>query len=254
LPLSTLVKIAGDLYRDLKMIPFHAPVANVYDPADYAREPLKMYLEKYGQAPKRVVFVGMNPGPWGMVQTGVPFGEVNLVRDWMGIEGNVGVPERPHPKRPVEGFTCRRREVSGQRLWGWARRRFGSSERFFRENFVLNYCPLAFFDERGRNLTPEKLRVSDRETLFGLCDDASRESIRVLEPQFVLGIGKFAFERLSFALEGMKVRIGRITHPSPANPMANRGWEDIIEKELAKLGITLPPLSDPDRQLVISDR
>ena len=35
---------------------------------------------------KEAVFLGMNPGLWGMAQTGVPFGTVSLVRDWMGIE------------------------------------------------------------------------------------------------------------------------------------------------------------------------
>ena len=35
---------------------------------------------------KRVVFLGMNPGPFGMAQVGVPFGEVAAVRDWLRID------------------------------------------------------------------------------------------------------------------------------------------------------------------------
>ena len=58
----------------------------------------------------------MNPGPWGMVQTGVPFGEVSLVREWLGIDATIRRPKVLHPDRPVEGFLCQRREVSGSRF------------------------------------------------------------------------------------------------------------------------------------------
>jgi len=42
----------------------------------------------------------MNPGPWGMAQTGVPFGEINAVKDWLGINAEVDKPQKQHPKRP----------------------------------------------------------------------------------------------------------------------------------------------------------
>ncbi|HVM45250.1 MAG TPA: single-stranded DNA-binding protein, partial [Candidatus Thermoplasmatota archaeon] len=77
-----------------------APVAHVYDPLAYAWEPHARFATRYGRGPKRAVLVGMNPGPWGMGQTGVPFGDVRRVRDWMGVEGRVEQPPRPHPKRP----------------------------------------------------------------------------------------------------------------------------------------------------------
>ncbi len=60
----------------------------------------------------------MNPGPWGMVQSGVPFGEVAAVRDWMKIKSSAKQPKSVHPKRPIEGLSCKRSEVSGRRLWG----------------------------------------------------------------------------------------------------------------------------------------
>lgn len=47
------------------------PVAAVYNPVEYAAELHCAYLEKYLTGPKTVLFIGMNPGPWGMVQTGV---------------------------------------------------------------------------------------------------------------------------------------------------------------------------------------
>jgi len=102
----------------------------------------------------------MNPGPFGMAQIGVPFGEIASARDWLGLEGPVGQPRTVNPKRPVEGFACARSEVSGQRLWGLFRARFGAPEAFFAEHFVANYCPLVFF-EGGRNLTPDKLPMAE---------------------------------------------------------------------------------------------
>src|SRR5690606_19431577 len=142
--------------------------------------------------PKEVVLVGMNPGPFGMAQTGVPFGEVAAVRDWMGIEAAIGRPPEEHPKRPVLGFDCPRSEVSGARLWGWAKDRFGTPEAFFARFFVINYCPLVFLEESGRNRTPDKLPAAEREALTAVCDRALRDSIEVLSPQHVVGVGTWA--------------------------------------------------------------
>jgi single-strand selective monofunctional uracil DNA glycosylase len=236
----SLLSIAYDLSERLRPLEWGHPVSVIYDPTDYAREPLSLYFDRFGQSSKRVVLVGMNPGPWGMLQTGVPFGEVNIVRDWMGIEVPVAQPGQLHPKRPVDGFSCTRSEVSGSRLWGWAKDRFGSVDEFFPDFFVVNYCPLAFFDEAGKNITPDKLRAEDKVRLFRLCDGAMKSTVEHLSPEWVVGIGKFAYDRCVAALEGMEVKVGRITHPSPANPSANRGWVELIENELYELGVELP--------------
>jgi len=237
---SPLMEIIADLSRELKELSFNSPVSFVYDPTEYARAPLAEYLAKYGMPPKKVLFMGMNPGPWGMLQTGVPFGEVSLVRDWMRIEALIGRPVTVHPKRPVEGFACKRSEVSGSRLWGWARERYGSAEDFFAGFLVLNYCPLAFFDKDGKNITPDKLRVEDKTQLYRLCDGATKRMVEHLSPEWVIGIGRFACDRSMAALDGTDVKVGRITHPSPANPEANKGWQKIIERELDELGIKIP--------------
>jgi len=237
---SKLLYVSDQLSKSLRELSFSQPVGFVYDPTDYAMEPLSRYFEKYGQSPKKVVLVGMNPGPWGMLQTGVPFGEVSIVREWMGIDGPVGQPGRLHSKRPVDGFECTRSEVSGSRLWGWARDRFGIADVFFRDFLVVNYCPLAFFDEGGKNITPDKLKIADRKVLYTLCDTALKDTVEILTPEFVVGIGRFAYDRSVAALKGVDVTIGRITHPSPANPAANRGWAAIVERELTEIGIELP--------------
>jgi single-strand selective monofunctional uracil DNA glycosylase len=182
----------------------------------------------------------MNPGPFGMAQTGVPFGDVEMVSGWMGISATVTQPAIPHPKRPVSGFACTRREVSGSRLWGWARQRFRSPGAFFKSFFVLNYCPLVFMEAGGRNRTPDKLALAERNRLFRICDQALAEIVDTLAPQWVVGIGAFAEKRIQAVFNGVALKIGRITHPSPANPRANRGWAQVIESELAAMGIVLP--------------
>ncbi len=235
----SLVSIARRLGREVSKLDFGEPVTHVYNPLDYAWTPHRLYLERYGASPKEVVLVGMNPGPWGMAQTGVPFGEVSLVRDWLGIEGPVKAPANQHPRRPVEGFSCRRSEVSGRRIWGWARERFGTPEVFFERFFVANYCPLSFMEESGRNRTPDKLPAAEREPLLEICDRALVETVEALEPRLVVGVGKWAEGRARHALGRLDVDIGRILHPSPASPLANRGWAERAEQDLEKLGVRI---------------
>jgi single-strand selective monofunctional uracil DNA glycosylase len=235
----TLDRIAAELVRELNGLRFGLPVAQVYNPLEYAWEPHRQYLQRYGGRLREIVLVGMNPGPWGMAQTGVPFGEISAVRDWMGIEAPVDQPRQPHPKRPVLGFGCTRREVSGQRLWGWARQHFGTAAVFFKRFFVANYCPLMFIAKNGANLTPDTLKAGDARPLFAACDRALRRTIVHLKPEQVVGIGQFATQRARIALQGLAFKVGGITHPSPANPKANRGWEALASQELAALGIRL---------------
>lgn len=225
------------LARAAGALRFAAPAAYVYNPLDYAWPAHRAYLERWGDGPREVLLVGMNPGPFGMAQTGVPFGEVSLVRDWLGIRAPVGRPPREHPKRPVEGFACRRSEVSGARLWGWARERFKTPERFFKTFFVLNYCPLVFMDAGGRNLTPDKLPAVEREPLEASCDEALRALTAYYRPRLVVGVGQFAEARARAALAGAGCAFGRILHPSPASPAANRGWAPQAEKQLKDLGV-----------------
>jgi len=237
---SQLVDIARDLAVEVSTLEFRSPVTHVYNPLDYAWNAHSEYLELYGVGPKEVLLLGMNPGPWGMAQTGVPFGEVGAVRDWLGIDAQVQRPEPEHPKRPVEGLNCARSEVSGARLWGWARDTFGTPRRFFARFFIANYCPLAFLEASGRNRTPDKLPSAERAPLLAICDRALRRTVELLQPERVIGVGTFAEARARNALAGIDVAIGRILHPSPASPAANRGWAEHAARELRQLGVDLP--------------
>lgn len=233
----TLLEISDALGQDLRDLTFAAPITHVYNPLIYARAPHAAYLDRYGKGPKEIILVGMNPGPFGMAQTGVPFGDVAMVRDWMGINERVAKPSPEHPKRPIDGFKCPRSEVSGTRLWGWARDTFGTPDKFFKQFFVANYCPLCFMEASGRNFTPDKLPAAERASVNAACDRALRRVVELLQPRYVLGVGHFAESRARTALEGLDVSIGRIPHPSPASPAANRGWAAEATKALKAAGI-----------------
>lgn len=230
--------VARGLRDAVERLRFGAPVAHVYNPLRYAWEPHRRYLERYASARGGALLLGMNPGPWGMAQTGVPFGDVEMVRDWLGITGKIATPRRQHPRRPVRGFDCPRREVSGRRIWGWARQRFTTPQRFRRRFVVLNYCPLCFLEEGGRNRTPDRLPRDERDTLFEICDRALLETLRILRPRFVVGIGRFAEGRAREVLARVGGPApGRAPHPSPANPAANRDWAAQMDGALAEAGI-----------------
>ncbi|MBT8491421.1 MAG: single-stranded DNA-binding protein [Deltaproteobacteria bacterium] len=233
---SGLEAIAGQLSEAVSKLDFGEPVSVVYNPLDYARGAHAEYLERFGGRRGVALLLGMNPGPWGMAQTGVPFGEVAAVRDWMQIRAAIGKPDPEHPKRPVQGLECQRSEVSGARLWGWAREQFGDPEAFFARFFVWNYCPLSFMVESGANLTPDKLARAERDALYQPCDRALVEVVDALEPSMVIGIGKFAETRARRVL-GDGVPIGTVLHPSPASPIANRGWAPQADKQLRELGV-----------------
>ncbi|HEY6078114.1 MAG TPA: uracil-DNA glycosylase family protein [Polyangiaceae bacterium] len=233
----SLVSISRELARQVGKLEFSEPVSHVYNPLVYAREPHERYLELWGKGPKRVLLLGMNPGPFGMAQTGVPFGDISLVREFLRVEGKVQKPPREHPKRPVAGFACPRGEVSGQRLWSFARDRFGSPEQFFEHFFVVNYCPLAFMEASGANRTPDKLPKAEQQALFAACDAALGRIVSELSPQHVIGVGAFASARAKLALPGFSGAVATVSHPSPASPKANRGWAELVEKELEQHGL-----------------
>lgn len=233
-----LIAAARELSTQVGRLRFGPPVTHTYNPLTYAWAAHEEYLRRFGGSRKRVVFLGMNPGPFGMAQIGIPFGEIAAARDWMGICAPITKPAKAHPKRPILGFDCPRSEVSGRRFWKLCAERFGTSEKFFAAHFVVNYCPLAFLEASGRNQTPNKLPQAERERLFASCDEHLRRVLAILQPEWLIGIGGFARERAELVATDAKVRVGQILHPSPASPKANRhDWTKTATHELIQLGV-----------------
>jgi len=229
-----LRRVARQLSRDLRAVRPGAGVSCVYDPLDYAWEAHASYLALARSRP-RAMLLGMNPGPFGMVQTGVPFGEVQAAREFLGIDGGVRAPRSQHPKRPVLGFACTRSEVSGRRFWGLMRKEFGTAARFFRAGFVWNWCPLAFMAPSGANVTPDRLPARARATIEAACDRALQQVVAALQPSIVIGVGAFASTCATRAL-GDHIPVHTVLHPSPASPAANRGWDRVARAQLRACG------------------
>ena len=234
-----LASAAKKLTKALAPLAFSEPVAYVYNPLDYAWKSHLQYLKEFGGGSKRVVFLGMNPGPFGMAQTGVPFGEIPAVRDWMGIRETVGKPIPENPKRPIDGFDCTRSEVSGRRLWGLAAEKFGSARSFFDDHFVINYCPLVWMEEGGRNITPDKIAAAEMAPVHHACEAHLLEVLNILQPDWAIGVGAFAEKRLLNIAESLTnpPNISKILHPSPASPAANKGWAEKATRQLEELGV-----------------
>ena len=221
----------------MEKLDFSPPVTHVYNPLIHAARGHKRYVRRFGDSGKRVVFLGMNPGPYGMTQTGVPFGEIASVRDFLGIEEKIDKPHIEHPKRPVTGFACTRAEVSGARVWGAIADHWKTPEAFFADHYIANFCPLVFMEESGRNRTPDKLPPAEREPLYAACTRHLERVIDILDPEWVIGIGVFAEARAQEVLGDRDLKFGRVLHPSPASPKANKDWAGAAKRELAALGL-----------------
>ncbi|XP_060765944.1 single-strand-selective monofunctional uracil-DNA glycosylase 1 [Neoarius graeffei] len=228
-----------ELSACLRTLTFRDPVRYVYNPLEYAWDTHLLYAEKYCHSGQSVLFLGMNPGPFGMAQTGVPFGEVKAVRDWLKISGEVGRPSNEHPKRPIRGFLCSKSEVSGARFWSFFQDLCGEPERFFRNCFVHNLCPLMFMSESGRNVTPPEMPAEDRNVLLSHCDATLCQVVRALGVSVVIGVGKVAEQRArrGLAEAGVEVKVEGIMHPSPRNPLANKGWASVARTQLEQIGV-----------------
>ncbi|KAM7422397.1 hypothetical protein PAMA_010444 [Pampus argenteus] len=236
---SRFLQAELELNIHLRRLSFSEPVRYIYNPLEYAWDPHRCYVEAYCRDGQSILFLGMNPGPFGMAQTGVPFGEVKSVVNWLKITGQVGHPQDEHPKRRITGLACTQNEVSGARFWGFFRKLCGEPAVFFRHCFVHNLCPLIFMSTSGKNLTPPELPAAEREALLKLCDIALCQVVEALGVSMVIGVGKVAEQRARRALSaaGVNVRVEGIMHPSPRNPLANKGWEAVAEAKLAELGV-----------------
>ena len=234
-----LIDAAARLSDEVAALTFGKPVTHVYNPLQYAWQAHRRYLLRANPRGVDVLLMGMNPGPWGMAQTGVPFGEIAVVRDWIGIDEPVESPADVHPKRPIEGFQCQRSEVSGRRLWGLFRQRFGTADKFFARHFVANYCPRVFMEESARNRTPDKLGIDERAALSEACDRHLESVLSLVRPKLVVGVGRYAEQALLRVARGAgsDAKVTRILHPSPASPAANRDWAGTVTGQLEEAGV-----------------
>ncbi|KAJ8670440.1 hypothetical protein QAD02_001699 [Eretmocerus hayati] len=236
---DTFLAIECALSQKLRYINFNFPVEHIYDPVVYAYHTHAIYVTKYCHSNKKILFLGMNPGPWGMSQTGVPFGEVNIVKEWLKISGYIGKPFREQADRLVTGFSCTRSEISGRRFWSLFKELCGGDpEKFFRHSFLHNYCPIALMDAGGRNITPAELKGPEQYALYAACDEALAAVLRLLQVEIVLGVGRFAEKRAQTVVKtaGLPIKVLCIPHPSPRS-VGNENWNEKAKLKLREYGL-----------------
>lgn len=225
---DSLIRAAADLRDDVgpigRKLVSEGSVDVCYNPLEYAWDAHEAYLKRMGSSSARTVVLGMNPGPHGMGQMGIPFAATSMVRDLLDITGiPVNQPEAADPRRPVIGLEYPREEVSGTRLWGLLSERYGNAEAIASNVFLVNHCPLMLFTgPRATNITPDKVAGPTAHALLERCDEHLREVVEVLDAKRVIGVGKFAESQAKAALADYSVEVLGCWHPSPASPLANR--------------------------------
>lgn len=222
--IETSSKLRDDVEKFADSLVKEGSVDAVYNPLAYAWEPHRAYLELASGGGAKTLLLGMNPGPHGMGQMGIPFAATSVVRDLLKITDlEVGQPSTPHPKRPISGLDWPKEEVSGTRLWGLLANEYGSAESIFKSVFLLNHCPLMLFSgERATNITPDKITGPTTKALLERCDDHLREVVDIMQIERVIGVGRYSEKRALNALSGIDISITTCWHPSPASPLANR--------------------------------
>ena len=217
-------KLRDDVEKFADSLVKEGSVDAVYNPLAYAWEPHRAYLELASGGGAKTLLLGMNPGPHGMGQMGIPFAATSVVRELLKITNlEVGQPRKPHPKRPISGLDWPKEEVSGTRLWGLLANEYGSAESIFKSVFLLNHCPLMLFSgERATNITPDKITGPTTKALLERCDEHLREVVDIMQIERVIGVGRYSEKRALNALSGIDRSITTCWHPSPASPLANR--------------------------------
>ncbi|XP_055849953.1 single-strand selective monofunctional uracil DNA glycosylase [Episyrphus balteatus] len=223
------IDIECNLNKELANLKF-PNITHVYNPIEYAFDLHCQYLKKYLNGPKKMLLIGMNPGPNGMAQNGVPFGNTNTVKNLMKIEGQVEQPPSLHPKRPVTGLACKTEEPSGVRIWTLIGKLAGSLEIFSQQCFMHNFCPLAFFDVQGKNITPGELKGDVKAEVRNICLKYLEQEIQLIQPEIIIAIGSYVGDCMKRLAKqsiyiGSNIKILQLAHPSPRS-VNNNNWPE----------------------------
>ncbi len=223
--LHTLLTSSSKLSTSLNtLFPHYKTKDNhiVYNVFEYAWQGWEAYIHKCAKLSAKIMLLGINPGPHGMLQTGIPFGSISAVRNYIGIhDADIKQPTVLHKNRPVDGMKYTKEEQSGLLLWNTIESLFTNSLNFFSHCFVINYCPLAFFTQKGENITPDKLGTEERKDVEHRCTSHLLEYLNIFNTSLILAIGRYAFNKAQLLSRDLHIipqkNIIYIPHPSPLN-------------------------------------
>ncbi|XP_022920876.2 single-strand selective monofunctional uracil DNA glycosylase-like [Onthophagus taurus] len=230
------LKYEDQLSKELNNLTFSSPAHYIYNPLEYAWKPHSTFVKTYCKGTKDVLFLRINPGPWGMCQTGIPFGEVNISKEWLKMNGEVEKPKNECPKKQIKGFECHRSEQSGKRFYGFFKNLCRTPEVFFKNAFVYNFCPLSFMEkeEEGKrcaNITPDKLKGQIKKDLENICGKTLVNILKLLDVKIIVAVGRYTEKQAVKIIQESQLDIEVIYMRHPSR-MAGRNWSKTAQNVL----------------------
>jgi single-strand selective monofunctional uracil DNA glycosylase len=226
----------------------------IWNPGLYAASWHALFRKEYPASAGCILVFGLNPGPYGMAQTGIPFTDLKRLREHLprlakGLERRgcslAGVGLAPRSLRP---YLSRTFESSAVRVYRFLSRGWGSAEDGWRSVVVANPCSLLFMDAAGENRTPADLvgAVSRRtgslvaarrlrERCNALRRLAAREAVRVLSPRGVVLLGKDAQRAMQTGIAPLLGPDSILGWEHPARAVPDR-WAMGLLEEIKRRG------------------
>jgi single-strand selective monofunctional uracil DNA glycosylase len=226
-PLGAAIRFSSRRFAPLARSIARATGWLVLDPSRYGERWHAPFRRLYPPRARPLLVFGLNPGPYGMAQTGIPF--TDLKRLAQGLPRLAAELARSGERLSLPGlapsslqpFLTRTFESSSVRVHRFLRLAHGSAERAFREVVFVNPCPLLFIDRAlGENRTPADLPRALRAGV----DEARVEVVSVavarLRARGAIVLGRDAAAALSVPL---RARLGERAvveweHPARAVP------------------------------------
>jgi single-strand selective monofunctional uracil DNA glycosylase len=226
----------------------------VLNPGRYGERWHARFRRAYPMSPRPLLVFGLNPGPYGMAQTGVPFTDLKRLESalpglWKDLVASGEPVTRPGLAPPsLARHLTRTFESSSVRVYRFLERAYGRPELALREVVFVNPCPLLFIDpETGANRTPadlpRALRARKAAELVHAFEELRRatvlEAVAELEPRGAILLGRDVAAAVG---EALRAALGARSvveweHPARAVPET---WSRGLADELRKRGLLRP--------------
>lgn len=205
---------ADRLVRSLRL-PKTDRVLNVHR---YAWDAYEAFLRKYYSDGKpRVFAISMNPGPYGAVQTGIPFTDKAMARQFLPNFGKL-------VKGPPAWARSERNEMSAGKLIAWSAEKFGGIEGLYRHMLLGMTAPIGILRApKWTNVPLPALAGSEQNKVYDFIRRHAADEIRLAQPTGIFLLGDWAERVHEITLEADPAleAIPSVAVPHPAARITN---------------------------------